>query len=577
MKYFVTILLSLNLFAGEFTKLTVITPDMPIPLIKSMIEGVENGTVIEFQGGEYNFKNPLVIQSKKDIALRGEKNSEVVLNGLIITFNDVNTLKTLHLTLQNNSAFVLNNTQKFDLGLLNVQNSQIDLYQKSIGIIHDAQMSLDKNASWHSVYMDGNNSTVIDNVTFKNSSEKLASIYSKNNSFEVKSSKLISKFFVSILAVHSKVFLHENTFDGKYYQKYFHRAVDIEEDSQLIANKNVFSNYYVDVWASKSLLKIEDNKFSNSVYSIFLFDNNQGELYKNIFSSNIKAVFFSKSGNTIYIEDSIFIENEVGIDVSDSSEASISNNRFENTRQTSSKVKNIIVRDFAAANIANIKHSQSTYCYAAKHSKIYVYNGYSGVSLEGLGDPQVQDSSIYFYTKEMKFSPSVFEQVKRLSNIPFYLSSQLLKGYLQKPIIIYDEYGNEDKINVGTYIIFDSITNMLVQPKEYFGQKLKEVPNLKIRSSQRKIELLPSMKNINSKKYITFDIKSNIVLEKIVFDNSPLQRKYMTVDGYKSLSRRVKSDGQYGLELQSADFSLFYRCEIKDLNVSCYPKNKLTL
>jgi len=576
LKYFVTILLlSLSLFAGEFTKLTIIKPNMPISLIRTMIESAEDGTVIEFQGGKYNFSTSLVIQSKNDIALRGEKNSEVILNGLIITFNNINTLNISHLILQNNSVFVLKNIQKFDLGLLNLNNSQIGIYKKSLGIVHDSTMSLDKNAISASFYMDNTNSTVIENVTFDNHSLTHSSIYSKNSSFIVKNSKLVSEFYISILSVNSKVFLYNNIFNGKYPQAQgFHRAVDIEKSSQLIASNNSFSNYYIDLYASKALLQITNNKFHSSTSAIFLSNNNQGTLDRNIFSSNVKAIQLAKRGNTVEISNSSFIGNDYGISILSYSEADTYSNTFRDSKKMA-----IVVADNAAINIVNPRYTTKSpyYCYAAKHSKIYVADGYSDVRLDGLGDPQVQDSAIYLYIKKVDFSTFKFNNIKKLNNIPFYLSSKLIKGYLQEPIIINNNYGNKDKINVGTYIIFDKATSTLIVAGKELGKHIENIPHLAVKSTQRSIEITPIIDIINTERYISFLIKSNIVLNQITFDNSPLQIKYMTIDGYKTLRRNIKNIKvkTYKLTIGDNNFILHYNCNIFKTHVKCILKKKL--
>jgi hypothetical protein len=558
--------MSLSLFGSGFTQLVVLKPTMPQKLIKSMLENAKDGTVFEFQSGKYKLLQDINLTTKSDIALRAREDVNVTLIDTVISFNKCKNIKIENLSLVSSSRVLLNEVDKFNINKMKVYNSGFDIRFKSQGSIKNSEFTADDTAKYNPIYIKSKSIVLLDSIKLNSSTKKLFAIYSENSSFELLNSNIVSIYSIGMHAIASNIFVHHNHFNGISTGKIgLHRAINLENKSQAYITENNFKNFFIDVLLfDSSIAQIYKNNFFHSSWGVVIQKKTESEILQNKFSGVNFPILLNNSKANISANQ--YKDYKVGIELRNYSAANIEKENFQDKND-----KSIVIRSTSSANLKDIEYIKHTYCMAEKESKIYSFNKYRRINLPGIGDPQVQEKPIAISVKPVSFDTHIFGKIKLKEklNIDFSLSDKLLKGYTTNSITFYNEEGEEEIIYKDTYIIFDSYTHKIIEPKEYRGVILKKTPSLTINQAQRKIIPKASIWLKNKKRYIVFYIISNIQIKKIIFDTKPIEMHYYTLNGYQTIKRRVRKDDLYPLILKNDDITLKYECRVIGTYVSC--------
>jgi len=569
--------LIVSLHAEGFKRVVLINPTMPTQTIATMLSNAKDGTVFEFKGGEYSFNNKVIVENKNSIAIRASKGENVIFKDNLLFFQNTTVLKIQGIHFENNSGIVLGKVDKFYFTDLSFYNSAISI-NGSKGFINKSYFKTKNGAKWTSLYITNSSIVKLEELDIENDSNVYTIDVLNKSKVALLNSKIISLKTIGLLdGNNSKVIVENSTFDGvtpqSNYKKYpFQRALDVDSDSQLIAVGNTFRNYDKDIFLSHSIALIGDNNFINSKFGVSAFKFSNITIKNNKFTSNNISLYLNSS--YVGSSNNIFDNSKVGISAYNYARINIENDEFNNIPRS----KSIIVSKYSAINLGRVTGSavkNNEYGEVSKNSKIYSRYGYTWISLPGIGDPQVQNNPIDFTVGKVDFSGVDFSEIKSIQ-INFSLSAHLLKGYTQEAIEFWNNEGENELIEKNTYVIFDLDTNRIIEPLEYRGVQLKNIPQLSFTKSQRKIELNPIVITKDNKKYISFVIKSNFVLKDIIFNNLPLDILVYKPKSYTTASTRIR-ELHYPLLINGDDFTLKYECSIVANQAECKQEVKGSL
>ena len=576
---FIFILLSLNVFANGFDKLIEIKVNMPAVAINALLKNAQSGTLFEFQSGEYNLGTKGVVLNKNYIALRAAKDANVVFKNTLITFKNISEFKIKNIHFSGNSAIVFKNVRDFDLSYLAFQSSALGVYNNSYGSITHTQFNNTVTSKYIPIYIQNQCSVRISDAKIVNNANVIT-VIADNSNLMLLNTQINSSLNIALGGNNNaKIIVNRSVFNGITPQKSgSHRAIDLEKSSQIIVENSKFNNFFIDIFATyNSIIKLQNNKFENSQYGVFVRDNTDAIIKNCSFVNLFDGVYLEKNS---YIESqlNLFTNNDYGIWVGKYSGINIKQDQFQ-----AIKKMGITIKDGCAANIEKVKYKKGhTYCKAEKHSKIYAINNlyyhslqYADISLIGIGDPQVKKSPILMDAKKTNISTSVFEKIKPIK-IDFTLSADLLKGYTTSHIKFWNSNGEEELIEKGSYMILNPIAHKIIEPKEYRGVYLANIPKLVMSKEERNISITPiiDFKNVLSKKYISFDITSNAVINSIQFDGEDIDILYYTLNGYTTVKRRIRKEGKYPLVLKGKDFIIKYECDVMNNQAYCNVSKK---
>ena len=178
MKYLIIgLLLSVSMWANGFTKFKVIHSGTETNVIKQLLEHAENGTVFEFESGQYSLGYDINIANKKNIALIGAMEANVYFKNSIVTFLESSKIVLKNITLVNNSAFVLRNVVDFDISKSTVNNSQIMMFSDSRGIIRNIDVYMDNKTNNNTIEIHTGAKVIINQVKIKNNNKYRSAIF----------------------------------------------------------------------------------------------------------------------------------------------------------------------------------------------------------------------------------------------------------------------------------------------------------------------------------------------------------------------------------------------------------------
>ena len=595
MKFFLIVSFFIfNLAANDFKYYINIYPSMSSSSIANTIENAQDGTVIHFKDGKYNFYNRTIhLKQKKYISIEGSAYDKVVISSLTLLCENTNDIHIKNITYKNDSQLKFTNSKNIFIDNILLKKTQVALYASS-GQIKGVATSGDY--KYPILFMD--NSTV--KITKVNLANDLSSILAINKSEVQVSNSSISCSKIAILSVASNLHIMKNNFINK--NEAMENSVFVNmNNSSLIATKNNFknndtsitlynkSNGYIkknnfeeinnDIDLIDSSANILDNEISNAIgdYSFGVtLKNSEATIHNNSFTKIYRAVTIIKKsslnisqnriGNLLrqYYKDddgTKKFHQGLGIFISTDCLANITNNISYNMENNYIGIADLGAKVYSLNN----------------EKKIYFNRGSKSNQVIHFDIPNVKDFRNVFDTikissinyKQLK----VYKPKKKIVKVP-----NTIKGYLSKEVIV-DCGGYEEVIEEGTWIVFNTDDNTLIEPSEHSGKPLDEKPQLNISSDQIQIKIIPLISNPSSNVVLlSFTIESNVRLTDITLNDKKIKFNNSN-NKLTTKPRRVKNFNKaYKLKLSNSNFEEYYDCRFNNAkNVKCIKKVQDTL
>jgi len=280
MKYFLFLIVVLDLYAINFRNLIVVSPQMSIDKIINIMESVKDYTVIRFRAGYYDFSyHKVMINNKISIAFEGVEGTNF--HNLTLQVTNTNNMRINYIKYRNGVVRFLNDNNiliknfTFEETNMVIDNSQIILYKviskrdynKKI-VIHNSNINMG-----YSIILD-NNSLVLDAIASN------IGLFQNNLG--------LVRFITSNLKILENKFSYNS-----YLQKFF--LIVINSNIDCIGNS--FYDNYGGVLGINSKIHLERNIFINIKYDAYIEDNSEITLLKN-----------KRHNGKVIIKDSIFLK-----------------------------------------------------------------------------------------------------------------------------------------------------------------------------------------------------------------------------------------------------------------------------
>jgi hypothetical protein len=617
-KVIVFIIFSLWIVAGGFEQRVEVDPAMDTEKIIEIIQNVPDGTVVLFKAGKYDFrKSKLLMTEKEYVALIGD--GKVSINNLSLILQNSSIIKISNLYFEGGYIKV-SGTKVSEISNTTLENNKVYLLSSSMLM---KGVSTKKIAKGSDIYIKKSIVKMLNSFIETNST---ITVY-ENSFFFLKKSRVLGtkgrKY--SIYAQDSFIYMYDNLLSSNVHTE---SSIYLLNSNSFMSN-NIFRNGRCAVWmeGKDTFSLISKNIFQKLNIGVVLTKGASSLIYKNSFFN-----FFNEKklwSRAIYIYDeakadireNIFKNLSTGVYLSSDSEANIISNTFDNLSSFYHKNEEIQGYGFyidsnGEANILQnkIKNFKGKY-FGSVDKKSFVYIGQKGNEAKKESGNSGKNSNFEELKRTIKFlgqsikNPQSIEEepIKILVKFPhnflkvfdslksksvditslkqIHLSdkgfikkrdeSSFKKGYLEESIIVQVEDGDavyEEVIEKGRFLVFDSNSYTIIEPKEYKGCELDEEPPLSTNSLQREIVVDPIHRMIKGDKYlISFKINSNVDIEETILDDKVLRLK-TTTNPYYTIERIVRRFGLHLLKIQGRDFTYSYECIVDKDRVDCYKK-----
>jgi len=546
---FVICFIVVSMFASGFKYYIKIDSNMSVDSIINKIENVEDGTVIKFEKGTYNFSNKYIyLDHKSHISMGSSLDNKVDIRGLNIVCKNSN----------------------------NVHLKNIDYIASSI------KFENSKNSFFSSVKLYN------------------TKIYFKNSTASITNGRFSNSEKDAIYLKESNIFITKSIFTNQKIQ--YHSFLKSENSNIRVINNDFDNISQAIILSNKSIGEIKNNRFKNTTETITIKNNSIGYIEDNSlkdFLGNYSYGILVKDNSSANIKQNTFSNLHNGIILKDDSKANIIENSIGNFQESYFILKmnnserkegrGISISSNSQANIKNntaFNSGLSAFDKADKTSKVYVENHQRVFLYPGLLDPQVSEHElplrIPVLTKFIEdfgsFEITSDKEVILIHHTPNKAKRKLLKkGFLDETILIdIGEYQVE--IKIGTWMVINADNNMIIEPKKYKDIELKRTPVLKVSSKKRKIKILPIVNNKMYPTLLHFKIISNVKITSIQIDQ--LEGKLSeTLNGYRTKPRYLNGEfGKHSLIIVGDFFEIPYECDFDIIReINCARKEKPVL
>ena len=182
----------------------IVDTTMSIDKIVDTINNVQDGTVIYFNKGTYNFKDKkFLLKNKKNIELTGYANQakDTVFNNFNFGSIDSTNINLGLLTISEASYITFGNSKNIRLNAINLKSTQIAITKKSKAII--SNITSHDSYKYSPIYI-SNSIVKADKLDISNDKANCIGVF-KNSEVFIYNSKFSNRKYASIYSTNSKI------------------------------------------------------------------------------------------------------------------------------------------------------------------------------------------------------------------------------------------------------------------------------------------------------------------------------------------------------------------------------------